>query len=128
MEIYVLHLRSCVEIMVWNLDVLCRNATINEDANCTHYLDDDEGGKQQCEQERGAESTEDEGGDSEGGEGEESNGFEGDEFCKDDQESYPPQKVESVKCNIGNCDAYGDQQPGVGRPPASTNCWCAADD
>jgi hypothetical protein len=105
---------------------VCRNATINEDANCTHYLDgdDDEGGEQQ---ERGAESTEDE--------GEESTGFEDPdhEFCREDQEfsSYPPQTtVEGVKCNVDNGDVYGDQQQsGVGsRPPASSTSWCAEDD
>lgn len=113
---------------------MCRNATINEDANCTHYLDgdDDEGGEQQ---ERGAESTKDEGGEGEGGEGEESTGFEDSdhEFCREDQEfsSYPPQTtVEGVKCNVDNSDVCGDQQQsGVGsKPLASSNCWCAEDD
>ena len=115
--------------------MLCRNATINEDANCTHYLDDDEARGKQCEQERGAESTEDEGGSSGESEGEGAgedqwHGYEGDEYRKDDHESYtsmpPPQ--EAVKCdNIDNCDVSGDQQrPGSGRPPAST-CWCAED-
>ncbi|KAG0563555.1 hypothetical protein KC19_8G040800 [Ceratodon purpureus] len=106
--------------------LMSRNATINEGANCTHYLDDDEGRERQGEHDRGAESTEDEGGDGEGGEGEESNGFDGDEFCKYDRESYPSH--EKGDCNVDNCDGYGDQEPGVGRPPASSNSWCAEDD
>lgn len=114
------------DVLIDALGCACsRNATINEDANCTHYLDDAEPGEhgEQGEHERGAESTEDEG----EGDGElETNGFEGEDFCKDHESSYQSPKPEIVSGDAASCDVYGDQ-PGTGRPPETT-CWCAEDD
>lgn len=102
-------------------DEICRNATINEDANCTHYLEGD--GREGLQQER--ESTEEEDGDGEEEDGEE----EGDVDVGKLENELLSQKAGDDYCATP-CDACDRQESGgAGRLPGAVNtCWSAAED
>lgn len=108
---------------------MCRNATINEEANCTHYLDDDERDELQQERQACAESTtEEEDGD---GEEEEDGHEEEDELRKLEAVNEHPSSQKPVDEHCASaCDACDRQQSGgAGRLPGATNtCWSAAAD
>ncbi len=110
----------------------CRNATINEDANCTHYLDDDEGDGLGLQHERqaGAESTEEEDGDGEG-EDEDSEQQEDDDKAHNVAAATETPSQKAVDEHYASaCDACDEQQSvGEGKVPGATNtCWSAAED
>lgn len=97
--------------------IVCRNATINEDANCTHYLDDEGLGMQQEQHSMaGAEEV--------GEDGEADVGEEKDEAATENE----PLSVDDYSASA--CDACDDQQSsGAGRVIGGSNtCWNAAAD